>query len=65
MFYQKECVADANDESFKLLIKKWMGRVDELPSIQNDCFDNIVSKNLLSIQTQKVPRSIRILINGI
>lgn len=50
----KECVADANDESFKLLIKKWMGKVDELSSIQNDCFDNIVSKNLLSIQTQKV-----------
>ena len=50
----KECVADANDESFKLLIKKWMGKVDELSSIQNDCFDNIVSNNLLSIQTQKV-----------
>ena len=46
--------ADANDESFKLLIKKWVGKVDELSSIQNDCFGNIVSKNLLSIQTQKV-----------
>ena len=50
----KECVADANDESFKLLIEKWMGRVDELSSIQNDCFDNVMSKNLLSIQTKKV-----------
>ena len=31
-----------------------MGKVDELSSIQNDCLDNIVSNNLLSIQTQKV-----------
>ena len=50
----KISVADNNDESFKILIKKWVGKADELSSIQQDCFSEVMSKNLLSIQTEKV-----------
>ena len=37
-----------------MLIKKWVGKADKLSSIQQDCFGEVMSKNLLSIQTEKV-----------
>ena len=50
----KTSVADNNDESFKILLKKWVPEVDKLSSIQRDCFNRVGSNNLLSIQTEKV-----------
>ena len=50
----KTSVADNNDESFKILLKKWVPEVDKLSSIQRYCFNRVGSNNLLSIQTEKV-----------
>ena len=50
----KESVAETNDQSFQNLLEKWVGKVDQLSLLQKNCFNEVQSKNLLSIQTKKV-----------
>ena len=50
----KESVAETNDQSFQNLLEKWVGKVDQLSLLQKNCFNQVHSKNLLSIQTKKI-----------
>ena len=47
-------IAETNDQSFQHLLKKWAGKINELSLLQKKCFNEVGSKNLLSIQTKKV-----------
>tara|TARA_B100001769_G_scaffold181712_1_gene143623 strand:- start:72 stop:1040 length:969 start_codon:yes stop_codon:yes gene_type:complete len=49
-----ESIAETNDKSFQHLLEKWVGKINELSLLQKNCFNQVKSKNLLSIQTQKV-----------
>ena len=49
-----QSIAETNDQSFQHLLKKWAGKINELNLLQKNCFNEVRSKNLLSIQTKKV-----------
>ena len=49
-----QSIAETNDQSFQHLLKKWAGKINELSLLQKKCFNEVGSKNLLSIQTKKV-----------
>ena len=49
-----QSIAEKNDQSFQHLLKKWAGKINELSLLQKKCFNEVGSKNLLSIQTKKV-----------
>ena len=49
-----QSIAETNDQSFQHLLKKWAGKINELSLLQKNGFNEVRSKNLLSIQTKKV-----------
>ena len=49
-----QSIAETNDQSIQHLLKKWAGKINELRLLQKKCFNEVGSKNLLSIQTKKV-----------
>ena len=49
-----QSIAETNDQSFQHLLKKWAGKINELSLLQKNRFNEVRSKNLLSIQTKKV-----------